>query len=205
MTEVRRVKMKFGDAEFEADVPEDRVQPMYDRFICSLERRSRMPCRTLNGGVKTLASTLASISAANISADARERFISPTTPSESFDTKMLGPLFDLCDDGLVLLKVPPKGVETGAEALLLILYGYLRLKNEDGVLATQLRRAAEHSGISIHWPAYELAPYHRFVNRVGQGKGSAYSLNDQGLTMAQEITSKMLGAVLIQVQPQIFE
>ena len=37
MTEVRRVKMKSGDAEFEADVPEDRVQPMYDRFIGTLE------------------------------------------------------------------------------------------------------------------------------------------------------------------------
>jgi hypothetical protein len=32
MTEIRREKMKFGDAEVEADVPEDRIQPMYDRL-----------------------------------------------------------------------------------------------------------------------------------------------------------------------------
>ena len=62
------------------------------------------------------------------------------------------------------------------------------------VLATHLHRAAEHSGISIRWPAYELAPYDRFINRVGRRKGSTYSLNDEGLAMAQEITSKFLGA-----------
>ena len=39
MTETRRLKMKIGDAEFEADVPESNVQPMYDRFLSALERR----------------------------------------------------------------------------------------------------------------------------------------------------------------------
>jgi hypothetical protein len=50
MTEIRRVKMKFGDAEFEANVPEDRVQPMYDRFICTLERHRRKFSRPIDSG-----------------------------------------------------------------------------------------------------------------------------------------------------------
>jgi hypothetical protein len=34
MSETRRLKMKIGDAEFEADVPESMVQPMYAFFPC---------------------------------------------------------------------------------------------------------------------------------------------------------------------------
>jgi hypothetical protein len=103
-------------------------------------------------------------------------------------------LFDLREDGVVTLKALPPGAERRAEALLLILYGYRRPKNEEGVLATRLHRAAAQSGISIRWAAYELAPYDRFVHRIGQRMGSTYSLNDEGLARAQEITSTMLAA-----------
>jgi hypothetical protein len=108
--------------------------------------------------------------------------------------KLLRRLFDLREDGVVTLKALPPGAERRAEALLLILYGYRRPKNEEGVLATRLHRAAAQSGISIRWAAYELARYDRFVHRIGQRKGSTYSLNDEGLAMAQEITSAMLAA-----------
>jgi hypothetical protein len=185
MTEIRRVKMKFGDAEFEADVPEDRVQPMYDRFICTLERRRRRSSRPIDRG-RTPGST-------NRSAIGADTTGSLVAPPEAFDDGSLGRLFDLREDGVVILKVLPDGAEKGAEALLLILYGYRRLKNEDDVQATRLHRAAERSGVAIRWPAYELATYDRFVNRAGRRKGSAYSLNHEGLVIAQEISTKILG------------
>jgi hypothetical protein len=197
MSEIRRVKMKFGDAEFEADVPEDRVQRMYDRFICTLQRRGRTFSRAINGS-RTPGNTTHSVTG-TCTAE------SLTTPPESCDDGSLRHLFDLREDGGVILKVLPDGAEKGAEALLLILYGYRRLKNEDGVLATRLHRAAERSGVAIRWPAYELATYDRFVNRAGRRKGSTYSLNDQGLAIAQRISTKILGAVLIDEQDRIVE
>jgi hypothetical protein len=210
MTEVRRVRMRFGDAEFEADVPEDRVQPMYDRFLCTLERSKGTRVRPINGDGKVSLGTAAGASitapanaAAAASACGTELRIIGS--GESVDNGLLRRVFDLREDGGVILKVLPKGAEKGAEALLLILYGYHRLRNEDGVLATQLHRAAARSGISIRWPAYELAPYDRFVHRVGQRKGSTYSLNDDGMAMAQEITTRILGAVLVEGQHPIFE
>jgi hypothetical protein len=206
MTEIRRVKLKFGDAEFEADVPEDRVQPMYDRFLSTLERRNRTPPRPPNGdGKAPITSPIhPRLDRAPSLACARDDTAAPFLASpEFFDHGLLRRVFDLREDGVVILKLLPKGAEKGAESLLLILYGYRRLKNEDGVLATQLHRAAEHSGVSIRWPAYELAPYDRFVNRVGRRKGSAYSLNDEGLAKAQAITTRILGAVLIQGQPPV--
>jgi hypothetical protein len=40
-TEIRHLKLKIGDAEFEADVPGNRVQAMYDEFLSSLKQQSR--------------------------------------------------------------------------------------------------------------------------------------------------------------------
>jgi len=198
MTEIRRVKMKFGDAEFEADVPEDRVQPMYDRFIGTMQRRCRIHFGPIGGNIGTPANAAYPA----ISADTVERLVAPP---EFIDDGSLRRLFDLHEDGLVILKVLPNGAGQRPESLLLILYGYRRLKNEDGVLATQLHRAAERSGVAIRWPAYELAPYDRFVNRAGRRKGSTYSLNEQGLAIAQKISTNILGAGSISGQPPILE
>jgi hypothetical protein len=41
MTEIRHLKMKIGDAEFEADVPGNRLQAMYDEFLSSLKQQGR--------------------------------------------------------------------------------------------------------------------------------------------------------------------
>src|ERR1700733_6451911 len=161
---------------------------MYDRFIFTLEQRSRTPQRTFNAGRRPFADASAPIANAfaNSSVGDTEAKL-PVAPGESADIRLLRRLFDLRHDGVVTLKALPPGAERRAEALLLILYGYRSLKNEEGVLATQLHRAAERSGISIRCAAYELTSYGRFVNRVGQRKGSAYSLNAEGLAMAQEI------------------
>ena len=43
MSELRRLKMKFGNAEFEAEVAEDKVQPMYDQFLSILGHAGRTP------------------------------------------------------------------------------------------------------------------------------------------------------------------
>jgi hypothetical protein len=177
MTEVRRIKMKIGDAEFEADVQEDSVQPMYEQFLVMLQRRGRMPPRPIIDTIheKKIASV--------------ETFISP---SQSPDHEFLLRIFDMREDGAVTLKVLPTGPDTNADAMLLLLYGYYRLKNEEYVLATQLFRAAEHSGISLRRSAKQHVRNSRFVNRGGRRKGSHYALNNQGLAMAKEIAAKMI-------------
>ena len=39
MSELRRLKMRIGDAEFEAEVAEDEVHPMYHQFLSMLGER----------------------------------------------------------------------------------------------------------------------------------------------------------------------
>lgn len=164
MSELRRLKMKIGDAEFEAEVAEDEVQPMYDEFLSVLRQRSHTP----------------------------ERVVAVPASGRAFDQKLLGRIFEVRPDGAVVLKVLPEGPDREADAMLLLLYGYYVLKNEECVLATHLFRAAEKSGITLRRPANECIRNGRFVIRNGQRKGSHYALNSQGLAMAQEITARIL-------------
>jgi hypothetical protein len=164
MSELRRLKMKIGDAEFEAEVAEDEVQPMYDQFLSMLGHEGRTP--------KPAGSV--------------------AYPCMTFDQGGLTRIFDLHKDGAVLLKVLPEGHDKEADAILLLLYGYYVLKNEECVLATHLFRAAERSGISVRRPVNLCVRNSRFVIRKGQRKGSNYALNRQGLAMAKKITARIL-------------
>jgi hypothetical protein len=164
MSELRRLKMKIGDVEFEAEVAKDEVYPMYDQFLSMLGERRLPPGKV--GFVET--------------------------SRKAFDQSLPIGIFDLRQDGTIVLKVLPEGPDKVADAMLLLLYGYYLLKNEECVLATQLFRAAEQSGISLRRPAKECVKNGRFVLRNGQRKGSNYALNNQGLAVAKEITAKML-------------
>jgi hypothetical protein len=162
--------MKIGDAEFEAEVAEDKVQLMYGQFLSILDHEGR---------------------------DSPTRARSVESPREIFDRGMLTRIFDLHEDGAVVLKVLPEDHDKEADAILLLLYGYRLLKNEECVMATQLFHAAEKSGISLRRPVNLCDRNSRFVTRQGQRKGSNYSLNSYGLAMAKEITARILGRVPI--------
>jgi hypothetical protein len=184
MTEVRRLKMKIGEAEFEADVPENEVQPMYHQFLSMLERRSQAAVSLPTTGAK--ADQRPAIEA-TVRAGSSVQSLADT-----FDDALLARIFDLREDGAVTLKVlPPTGPDTNADAMLLLLYGYRRLKNEDYVLATQLFRAAAQSGITLRRSVNEYMRNSRFVIRGGQRKGSHYALSSHGLAMAKEITARI--------------
>jgi hypothetical protein len=174
MVGAHRIKIKLGEAEFEAEGSEQSVQAQYELFLAALERKSVKEPDISNPKAN--------------GADEQER---QAMPPRVFDETLLARIFELRQDGVVTLRVLPKGNGKEADALLLLLLGYRRLKNEEDVLATHLLRAARYSGVSIYRPAHALADHEQFLIRGGQKKGSTYSLNNQGLTKAEEIAAKI--------------
>jgi len=172
----KHVRMKIGDAEFEADVPSDEVvQQMYDRFLAAVENRvadapsigAKPPPKPQNG-------------------------ISGADDKNGKDPdSLVKRIFELRQDGFVTLKMLPKGDQKEADAFLLILYGYRKLKGEETVLTTHLLRAAEFSGLQGYRPGSALATHDRYIIRGGYKKGSTYALNNQGLMRAEEIAAKI--------------
>jgi hypothetical protein len=191
MSETRRLKMKIGDAEFEADVPESKVEPMYDRFLSMLERR-RTPLSwqldTAGTAHKTAPETEEAVRG---SIEEVVRSSATKVCRETCDQNVLTQVFDLRQDGVVILKVLPKSPDQHADALLLLLYGYYCVKNEERVMATVLNRAAELSGIPLRRLANAYGRNGRYVARCGYGKGSNYSLNSEGLVIAKEIVANI--------------
>lgn len=164
MADVRHVRMKFGDAEFETDVPESQVEFMYARF---LEKIGSIPPPKTGG-----------------------KFIDPAD-KPTIDETQLGRIFEVKQDGIVTLRRLPKSENQEADAFLLMLYGCRKLKQQEEVLATNLLAAAAYLGLKTYRPAHALAEYESYVIRGGLKKGSWYGLTTQGVLKAEEVLAKM--------------
>jgi len=169
MADNHRIKLKIGDAEFEAEGAPDAVQAQYESFLAAL---AAVP--TKSAKPKSLAE--------------RDAFV----PDTEYDDALNNRVFELREDGLVVLRVQPTTDQREADALAMILYGYRRLKNEEHVLATQLLRAARQSGLGIDRVDRAIGAYPpRFVLRGGQRKGTTYTLTTQGAARAEEVIAQL--------------
>jgi hypothetical protein len=171
MPDVHRIKVKLGDAEFEAEGSQEAVQAQYDRFLEAVALIGAKPAKTPPNSL-------------------REKHV--FTPDAEFDDALMSRVFELRDDGLVVLRVQPTTDERDADALVMLLFGYRRLKNEQQVLATQLLKAARQSGLGIERVDRAIATYMpRFILRGGQRKGTTYTLTTQGAVRAEEVIEQM--------------
>jgi len=186
MSEHRRLKIKFGDAEFEAEVPEGKVQPMYDRFLSILERRRASLFRRIS------ATNVGSSNKSSTEEVGRNTFLCVHHEISAPDDPLLTRVFDLRQDGAVILKALPNGPARHADAMLLLLYGYHQLKNDRPISARELNWAAEQSGISLRRHSNGPSRNRPYLVRAGYGKGSNYRLNSEGLAVAKEIIAAVI-------------
>jgi hypothetical protein len=169
MAGAHRIKIKLGDAEFEAEGSEDRVQSQYEQFLAALDRTStKAPAKVSTAETKT--------------------------ETRSVDDTVVARVFELRSDGVVALRFRLPEETEPADQILLLLYGYRRLKQEESVLATQLLRAAAVSGLGID-RIDRAADAHipRFILRGGQKKGTNYMLTNQGMGRAEEMVGGLPG------------
>jgi hypothetical protein len=167
-----KIRIKLGDAEFEAEGTEESVNAQYEQFIAALDRRNIVP-------------TPAAAIAPKFAENGTQATATP------FDDSLVPRIFELRQDDVVTLKVLPKGPDKEADSILLLLYGYRKMKNEESVLATKLLLASKYSGVSIYRPAHALAQYESLIIRGGQKKGTTYTLNNQGVRKAEEIAAQI--------------
>jgi uncharacterized protein YaaW (UPF0174 family) len=167
MNDIKRVpfRLKHGDSELETEVPEDQVQAMYAQFLEKIGSDTKQP--------------------AGVNPDHADG-------GTAIDETQLGRIFEVKPSGIVTLRRPPKGENQEADALLLIIYGFRKIKQQEEVLATNLLAAAEYLGLKSYRPAHALAGYlDQYVIRGGLKKGSWYGLTTQGVLKAEEVLSKM--------------
>jgi hypothetical protein len=166
-----RIKFKLPDGtEFEADGARDDVKADYAAFLDHL--KSAAPAKPPS---------------------------SPKTPNNAGavlegepDDALIKRIFDLAEDGLISLKVFPRGDNAEADGLLLLLYGYQRIAKNDHVFAVTLSRAARKSGLQFDRVDRLMETQRAYIGRGGQRRSTTYTLNNQGVAQAARIAMSLL-------------
>ncbi len=171
MSETHKLRIKIGDAEFEAEGSEASVKVQYEAFLAALAMKHATSVtmeKPAEGSIAT----------------------SGETDSDQ-ERDLIAKAFNASED-LVSLKYLPKGDAKEADALLLLLFGYSRLRSAESVLGTQLLRAARQSGLSIERVDRYIGKHDAYLLKGGARKGLKYSLNNQGVMKSKELLKQLL-------------
>jgi len=176
--ENHRIKVKLGDAEFDAEGKPEVVQAQYEAWLALVSSLPKAP-----------AEPAAPLGAAAAPVGGQ----SPPPGSEAPS----GVPFTIMDrvfrQGDVLsLAARPRGDSADEDAMLAILYGYLKLKNLSTVTGTLLMKSAKVSGVPIGRVDRTMNGLASYVLAAGVKKAKRYQLNNPGISRAEEIIKAIL-------------
>jgi hypothetical protein len=87
----------------------------------------------------------------------------------------------------ISLRVLPQSPERDAETLLMLLYGFRVLKQQEYATAFQLMDAAKQSGLQLDRIDRTLARVNQYVLRGGARRGTRYGLTNPGILHAEAL------------------
>jgi hypothetical protein len=174
-----KIRVKIGVNEFEAEGPENVVKEQFSLFM-EISKASPLP----NPRQESVNRDTGRVGNEN----GTVKNLSPEITEE-----MLNRIFVVDQEDQVSLRILPRTTEREADTLLVLLYGYRKLLNQNDVLVGKLGKAARTSGIQFERIDYAIAPNLELVTKGGARVGARYGLNNRGMTRAEEIIAETLG------------
>ena len=175
-----KLRVRLGDAEFEAEGPEDSVRREYEEW-------KRLRAAAATPAVVRQASDAAPDGIANTQVPER----TGTLSDDQFHALFM---FDDAKN-LVTMRFVPQGEARASTAMLLILLGYRRLMSLDEVPVTLVKAALERSGLNVDRVDRDAAPdllKESLVLKGGKGKGGRYGLTNLGVARAEAEAIRLL-------------
>lgn len=169
LQETFKLRVKFGDHEFEAEGPQEAVIQRFEEFR---ELIRSAPSPTVSPHAKPA-----------------------PAPSEE-EPSWVGTLIRHDPRSRVIsLRVLPEGEEREADAALLLLLAYKQARAEDEVSVTVLKEALSQSGCPVPRldRALALQVKEHLVLKTGRGKGGKYRLTNKGLARAEALARELSG------------
>jgi hypothetical protein len=171
-----RLKIKIGDAEFEAEGPSALVESQYAQF---LEIVRSAPIKQATPAPK-----------GDSTDPKRNNSELDEVPSE-VPNEIISRIFKRTGDAISLLSLP-RTENPGADALIALLYGYRRLTAKHNVTGVALMQAARQSGVSIDRVDRVIDAREDFLMIAGAKRGRTYGLNNRGVKFGEELIMKMV-------------
>jgi hypothetical protein len=172
MVESHKIRIKIGDAEFEAEGAEEAVKAQFEAFMAAVAA-----CPSNSRNVPKQETDGAGADEVPMTDESRQ--------------ELLNKAFVVGKD-VVSLKFLPKTETAHPDTLILLLYGYRKLRGEDAVLSTQLLNAARVSGLKLERIDRTIAKHENLLLSGGARKGTKHGLNNQGLIYAENLLRKQL-------------
>ena len=178
-----KLKVKIAGQEFEAEGPSDLVSRQFEAFRLMIQGPGPATGR-------------------HVHHPDTGRPLRPVAP-EGLHGEASGHGVDLAQlfqtsphSQLLSLHQPPGGDYPEANAVLLLLLGHKRLRNEEDVPVTVLTEALKQSGCPVKRLDRILTIYTKdhSVLRSGRGKGGKYRLTNLGLKKADAMAGKLCSA-----------
>lgn len=175
MENSHKIRVKVGSAEFEAEGSEETVNAQYEKFLAMLGQMKG------NGAEPHIDPSTEVLPDSN------------NSPRQQITGEFLSRAFAVDKGGTVsLLALPPKGENQEADALILILYGFRRVREQNVVMVDQLIEAARQSGVETAGRvARVLDPRSDLITRSGIKRGTRYGLNNRGAMHAENLLIQM--------------
>jgi hypothetical protein len=168
MEQAHRIKIKIGNAEFDAEGSPELVKEQFKEFMAAV---------SLMGPEKSANPT----PAANLPALPNPPLVDKT----GVDASILERIF-MRGDPLSLAALP-KTDNANPDALLVLLYGYTKILGSPQVTGTMLMKSAKKSGVNVDRIDRVINAHADFILSAGAKKGMRYSLNNRGIQAAEQI------------------
>ncbi|MGO9097740.1 MAG: hypothetical protein ACLQGV_21260 [Bryobacteraceae bacterium] len=170
MAESYKIQVKFGDAEFLAEGPEEAVKSAFEQF---LRAREAVPVAHVVPPEKQ---------STNV-----EKPETPPAPEDGIEQPLLDRVFQKDDDLISLRMLPRKDNNPNwqGDSVILLLYGFRRLANMPEVPVTKLNQGLRKSGVSVERVNQLIEDHSDLYMKGGVRSGGRYTLNNQGVATAE--------------------
>jgi hypothetical protein len=144
VADIHRIKIRLpSGAEFDAEGSPADVKAQYDAFLELMKAAPQVPAKPAE---------------AQENDKKNQSPMPPLGDGPEPDDALMKRIFDIATDGLVSLKVLPRGDNAQAQGLLLLLYGYRRISQIENVYAVTLSRAQPSPAFNS---SGSIAPWNR--------------------------------------------
>jgi hypothetical protein len=175
--ENQKLRAKIGEHEFEAEGPKEVVTEQFNAWkeiVLSRTANKSTPDRTDQSGVSGAGTT--------------------NGQPQTTDTEALSRIVAVDEKRqLVTLVVHPSGDQREGDAIILILYGFRLLLQQEQVGATKIAEAMRTSGMTFGRIDRDASEHitSGYMLKTGRAKGSKYRLSNTGVRRAAEITQAL--------------
>ena len=178
---VESLKLRIGTFEFDAKGPTKTI----DARLASFKELIQL--------AQTIAPTAAAVPVVpkTDATPAEPPSMPATIPTTSAITpEILGRVFQSKGDSLSLLAIPNDA--SSADALLVLLYGFAKLKDTPNVTGVSLMAAAKQSGVQVPRIDRVIDSKQEFITWGGSKRGRRYGLNNRGMKYVEDLIPRLV-------------